>query len=209
MVEHALIPDEDRHEVKHASTAVIGQALVSQGDGTTRFQYYDYNDLINTPAASGYKQILYAASSASAQTPTATDTALQVEFGTAQSNADVSLSASGTLTFLKEGNYIVVLFMRIGRTLGAGVANLFSRLVYNGTQVLNSNAAKLPDQEHVTPFSATIPMQVTANATLRVDIMRDSSGANNGGLYQISPAAAGWNTCPSASIVVYKLSSEA
>jgi hypothetical protein len=204
MVEHVLIPDADRHEPKHASTALDRQALVSNGDGTTEFSFIDYGDLANVPAPAGYRQILYGASNASSQAPAAVNTPLQIEFGALQNLPDVSLSSTGTLTFNTSGDYLLVLFMRFGRTTAAGTAIMFNRLLYNDVQALSSNSLKLPDQDMVIPFSAAIPLEALAGATFKVQIMRDSAGINNGGLFQLSPSLAGWNTSPSASLLVYK-----
>lgn len=204
MVEHVLIPDADRHEPKHASTALNRQALVANGDGTTKFAFYDYDDLVNKPVVAGYKQVLYGSSNASSQAPAATNTPLQIEFGAVQNLTDVSLASNGTLTFNTSGDYLLIVFMRFGRTSGTGTAIIFNRLLYNDVQALNSNSLKLPDQDIIIPFSATIPVSALENATFKVQIMRDSAGVNNGGLYQLSPSLAGWNVSPSASLIVYK-----
>lgn len=204
MVEHVLIADSDRHEPKHASTALTNQALVSNGDGTTKFAFIDYGDIINIPAVAGYRQILYGFSAAASQAPAATNTPLQIEFGAGIVTADVTLSPTGTLTFNNAGDYLAVMFLRFGRTTGAGVAYLFSRILYNDVQIFNSNATKLPDQESVIPFSASIPFTVTAGSTIKLQIMRDAAGINNGGLFQLSPTLAGWNVSPNASIAIYK-----
>lgn len=204
MVEHVLIPDADRHEPKHASTALNRQALIANGDGTTKFAFYDYDDLVNKPVVAGYKQVLYGSSNASSQAPAATNTPLQIEFGAVQNLTDVSLASNGTLTFNTSGDYLLIVFMRFGRTSGTGTAIIFNRLLYNDVQALNSNSLKLPDQDIIIPFSATIPVSALENATFKVQIMRDSAGVNNGGLYQLSPSLAGWNVSPSASLIVYK-----
>lgn len=204
MVEHVLIADSDRHEPKHASTALDRQALVSNGDGTTEFAFYDYENLANKPVVAGYRQVLYGSSNAASQAPAATNTPLQVEFGANQTLTDVSLSSTGTLTFNTSGDYLLIVFMRFGRTSGTGTAIVFNRLLYNDVQALNSNSLKLPDQDVIIPFSAAIPVTANADDTFKVQIMRDSAGVNNGGLYQISPSLAGWNVSPSASLVVYK-----
>lgn len=204
MVEHVLIPDADRHEPRHASTALNRQALIANGDGTTKFAFYDYNDLVNKPVVAGYKQVLYGSSNASSQAPATTNTPLQVEFGAVQNLTDVSLTSTGTLTFNTSGDYLLIVFMRFGRTSGAGTAIMFNRLLYNDVQALNSNSLKLPDQDIVIPFSAAIPVSALENETFKVQIMRDSAGVNNGGLYQLSPSLAGWNVSPSASLIVYK-----
>ena len=204
MVEHVSIQDADRHEVKHASTGVLNQALLSNGDGTTRFAFPSYDNLVDRPTVVGYQQVLSGFSTAALQNPSAVDTPLQVEFGAGSVTADVTLSPTGTLTFNVAGDYFVTLFLRFGRTSGAGTSILLNRFLINGVQGLNSNAVKLPDQDSVIPFSTSLNVPATAGMTFQLQIMRDSAGINNGGLTRILPTVVGWNLSPSATIVVSK-----
>lgn len=204
MVEHVSIADADRHEVKHASTAVIKQVLLSNGDGTTRFEHVSYNNLVDRPDIVGYQQVLTGFSTAASQNPSALDTPLQVEFGAGSVTTNVTLSADGTLTFNVEGEYIVTLFLRFGRTSGAGTAVLLNRFLVNGAQGLNSNALKLGDADTVIPFSTSLNIAATAGMTFQLQIMRDSAGINNGGLFRILPTVGSWNLSPSSTIVVSK-----
>jgi hypothetical protein len=204
MVEHVNILDPDRHEPKHASTALANQALVANGDGTTQFKFYSYNDLSNKPTFVGYQQVLSGFSTSASQAPAALDTPLQVEFGAGVATAAATLAANGTLTFNIAGDYIVTLFLRFGRTAGPGTSILLNRFLINGVQGLNSNAVKLPDQDSIIPFSTSLNVAATAGMTFQLQIMRDSAGINNGGLFRILPTVASWNLCPSATVVVSK-----
>jgi hypothetical protein len=204
MVEHVTIADADRHEVKHASTGVTKQALLSNGDGTTQFAFVSYPDLLNKPTFVGYRQVLTGFSIAASQAPSALDTALQVEFGGGVATTDATLGGTGTLTFNVAGDYAVNMIFRFGRTSGAGTAVLLSRFLINDVQGLNSNALKLPDQDAIVPFSTTLLIQATAGMTLKFQMLRDSSGINNGGMYRVLPVAAGWNLAPTATIIVSK-----
>ena len=204
MVEHVTIADAQRHEVKHASTAVNKQALIANGDGTTKFSFIDYTTLTNIPAQQGYKLVFTGFSSAATQNPTALDTPLQVEFGAGGAFPDATLASNGLLTFNVAGDFIVTLFLRFGRTSGTGSAILLNRFLLNGVQGLNSNALKLGDADTVIPFSTSINLTVTAGTTFQSQIMRDSAGVNNGGLTRILPTVASWNLSPTATIVVSK-----
>jgi hypothetical protein len=204
MVEHVSIADADRHEVKHASTGVLNQALLSNGDGTTGFRFVDYDNIANKPTFVGYQQILSGFSTAAAQNPAVLDTPLQVEFGAGVATAAATLAPTGLLTFNIAGDYIITLFLRFGRTAGPGTSILLNRFLINGVQGLNSNAVKLPDQDSVIPFSTSLNLAATAGMTFALQIMRDSAGINNGGLSRVLPTVAGWNLCPSATIVVSK-----
>lgn len=203
MVEHVNIIDTDRHEPKHASTAVINQSLVSNGDGTTQFRFYSYADLLAKPVSAGYRGVMTAFSLVN-QNPAGLDTPLQVTFGGAQSNANVSMSALGTLTFLTAGDYAVGLILRQGRVAGGGTATLLTRFLFNGVQGLNSNVAVLPDATSTDPFSVTLFFTVVAGDTFKLEIMRDSSTANLGGLVTMTPVVGTWNPVPSATLVISK-----
>lgn len=203
MVEHVSIIDADRHEPKHASTALTNQVLKSIGSGQTNFAFVDYSELLSKPTSAGYRTTL-AAFSTGNQTPSALDTPLQINFGSPQSNANVSIDASGTLTFLTAGDYAVSLILRYGRSAGGGTATLLTRYLVNNVQNLNTNTTTLPDATSVTPFSITLYVTAVINDTFKLQIMRDSSGANLGGLTSLVPALAGWNVSPSATLVVSK-----
>jgi hypothetical protein len=203
-IEHKLIVDADRHEPKGASSATVKQALLSNGDGTTYFGFVNYSDLSGKPAFKGYKQILYGASAASSQDPTATNTPLGIEFGTAQSLTDASLDSTGVLTLLTPGDYLFEVSLRLARPIGSGSVILYTRAMYNGAQILASSSATLTDVAAVIPVTHTILVTAVANDTFKMQVMRDSTGLNQGGLKQDTPTAAGWNASPTANISVYK-----
>lgn len=204
MVEHVNIQDSDRHEPKHASTALSGQVNKSIGGGFTTYDFMSWSEIQNKPSVQGYTTVLSGRSVAASQQPAAVGTPLKVEFGPLQTTADVSLSATGDVTFITGGQYLIDLFFRFGRTTAAGDAYIFQRLLLDGAQVLNSNAVRLGSQEIVVPFSAAIPFTVLAGQVFSVQIMRDSTGINNGGLFQLTPALSGWAAAPSATIVISK-----
>lgn len=208
MVEHVAIQDADRHEVKHASTAVDRQVLTSNGDGTTEFSFVDYGNLVNTPVPVGYQQILSGFSSVASQQPSALDTPLQIEFGAGSVTTDATLASSGTLTFNTAGDYNVTIFLRFGRTSGVGTAILLNRFLINDVQGLNSNALKMNDADIIIPFSTSLIITATAGMTFKLQIARDSGGINNGGVFRVLPTTLGWNLAPSATIVVSKFIGE-
>lgn len=203
-MEHVLIPDADRHEPRGASTAILGQVLKSAGAGVTAFSFMDYSELLGKPTSVGYTTVLTGQSVAASQQPSAVGTPLKIEFGPTQATADVSLSSVGNVTFNTSGQYLITLYLRYGRTTGAGDAIIFNRLLINGTQILNSNALRLGDQSIVVPFSAQIGLTVTAGQVFTTEILRDAAGVNNGGLFQLTPSLAGWAAAPSATISVSK-----
>ena len=204
-IQHKDIADADRHEPKGASTATAGSMPISNGDTTTTFRKVNFADMGTKPVANGYLPVLTSSSTAASQQPSGTNVALQVEFGPLQNQTDASLSAAGALTFNTAGYYQVTAFFRFGRTSGAGTAIMFNRVKLNGSQFLNSNSISVADSADIIPFSATLNFKVNAGDVLTYEIMRDSAGINNGGLFQTIPSAGGWNNSPSATIIVSKL----
>ncbi len=202
-MEHKDIPDAQLHQMKGAASASAGQVPIATGSGTTMFGFLDWTQVANKPVASGYQTVLSSFSSVS-QIPAAVNTPLQVVFGAAQSTADVSITAGGLVTFNTSGAYLIDLFLRFGRTGASGTAIILNRLLKNGAQILNSTGASLTASAQTIPFSAAIPMTMASGDTLRLEVARDGAGANDGGLYVISPTIGGWNIVPSATIIVSK-----
>lgn len=202
-MEHKDIPDAQLHQIKGAVSASSGQVPIATGSGTAVFGFLDWTQVANKPASSGYQAKLSAFSSVN-QSPSAVDTPLQITFGSAQTTADVSVSAAGVLTFNTSGNYLIDIFLRFGRSTSAGNAILLNRIRKNGAQILNSNGVILSAATQTIPFSAAIPLTMAAGDTITMEVARDSSGTNDGGLFVVSPTIAGWNIVPSATVVVNK-----
>ena len=202
-MEHKDIPDAQLHQIKGAASASSGQVPIATGSGTTVFGFLDWTQVANKPTSSGYQAKLSAFSSVN-QNPSAADTPLQITFGSAQTTADVSISASGVITFNTSGNYLIDIFLRFGRSTSAGNAILLNRILKNGAQILNSNGVILSAATQTIPFSAAIPLTMAAGDTITMQVARDSAGTNDGGLFVVSPTIAGWNIVPSATVVVNK-----
>lgn len=203
-MEHSVIPDAQRHEAKGASTAAANQVCKARGDGTTQFGFVNYSELAGKPTFTGYSRVLASSSAVAAQSPSAVNTPINIEFGSAIATADASLSSLGLLTFNTAGQYQVTVYYRFGRTTAAGLAILFSRAVINGAQTLNSNSIRLDNADTIIPFSTTLNITATAGMTMSHQLYRDSAGINNGGLISQTPSLAGWNISPTATIVVDK-----
>lgn len=202
-MEHKDIPDAQLHQIKGAASASSGQVPIATGSGTAPFGFLDWSQIANKPTASGYESKLSSFSSVN-QSPSAVNTPLQITFGSAQTTTDVSISAAGVITFNTSGNYLIDIFLRFGRATSTGNAILLNRILKNGAQILNSNGLILSAATQTIPFSAAIPLTMTAGDTLRMEVARDSAGTNDGGLFVISPTVPGWNIVPSATVVVNK-----
>jgi hypothetical protein len=201
-IEHNVIPDAQRHEPKHASTATANQVNKANGDGTTKYDFVAWSEITGKPSPVGYSSILYGKSTATSQQPSATNTALQVEFGAGGTSTDgsVTLASNGNLTFNTAGYYALSLFLRFGRTGTSGQAILFNRVLINNVQALSSNSTTIDAAAQVNPFSATLFITANAGDVWRMEILRDAAGANDGGLFRTTTSTSGWVDSPSASL---------
>lgn len=147
--------------------------------------------------------LLTAASVATSQQPVTTDTPLQVEFGPLQTTTDIDISAAGAITFKTAGKYIISTFFQYGRAGATGASILVNRYLRNGVQEGASLAAKLDSTDTLVPWSSAIQFTAVANDVLTVEILRDSTGNDSGGLFAFTPTI-GWNTAPCAAIQIYK-----
>lgn len=139
------------------------------------------------------------------QAPSALDTPLVVSFGAAQSNVDVTLDAGGTIVFNTGGVYFINGFGSVERQgSSGGVAILLFRVVLNGTQISTTKGFHLDTPNMDIPYEVTIPFKAQAGDSLRFEIMRDSSGINQGGLYGHT-VLGGWPNVPSSQIQIWKL----
>lgn len=159
-------------------------------------------------AASGVKEVeVLRDTSTVAQAPTAVDTALQLTFGAAQGGASnpVMINAAGLVTFNTAGNYAVRIKLQAGRTGASGTSILLSRILVNGAQYGSPAATKLVSADITIPIESRVVISPTAGLTFAVQIMRDSSGANFGGVYPQAATVTAWGTAPSVLLVISRL----
>lgn len=160
-------------------------------------------------AAAGVKEVeVLRSASTTTQAPSALDTPYQVIFGAASgtSSSPVMLSTAGLLTFNVAGSYAVRVKLQKGRTSGTGTAVVFSRLVINGTPFGSPAVARMDNANPIFPIESRVALSVGAGATLAVQIIRDSGGANSGGIVALTPTTlTAWGSSPAALIVVSRL----
>ena len=146
------------------------------------------------------RDILRGASTAAVQQPSALGTAIQVEFGPAQTTTELSLSATGTITCNVTGTYAFRFKDQFGRSGATGISYLMTRILKNGVQFGVTQSTRLSSSDSIIPTDSRVVMQLLAGDTVQMQLIRDSIGANSGGLYQ-QPSSHGWGAAPSALIV--------
>lgn len=149
-------------------------------------------------------EILRASSTAASQLPSALGTALQVEFGPAQTLTKLTLSAAGAITCNVTGYYAFRFKMQKGRDGASGTSILMSRILLNGVQVGISSAARMTSTDPIYIVESRVAIQMNAGDVLALQIIRDSAGANFGGLYAVT-SSHGWNLAPTALLVASEI----
>lgn len=197
-IEHKNIPDAERHEPKGASTATLNQIQKANGDGTTSWVTPSTMPLITL---SPMPQI----TSLSVQNPTALDTPYQVTFGSGGGNDYFTVASNGVITFDETGLYTGEVVLNVGRTNNTGIAIVVARILHNDLPSGITQGVKIDASTDTSQIRFPLLGHFLQGDALKVQIMRDSGGANDGGLIPIDPVAAGWATAPSASVRLAKV----
>lgn len=160
-----------------------------------------------TAASPSIVQVLHA-SSPSNQAPGGLDTVLQVNFGSGTGTGldPVMVSAIGDITFNDVGVYFVNAVGYLSRVgSSGGISSMLFRSLVDGSQVNSIGAVSLPTVGVTIPETLSFPIRITTPGTvLTFEILRDSSGANQGGLYPTSTLSS-WDDAPSSAITIWKL----
>ena len=141
------------------------------------------------------------------QTPSGLDTPLQVTFGIAQGTGTdpVMVDALGNITFNESGIYLFNGYANFERQgSSGGDAVIAFRALLNGVQAGVTKMVELKDVGTSVPYDLTLPINATAGDVLTWEIMRDSSGVDQGGLYAHT-LLGGWSNVPSVSVSIYKI----
>lgn len=149
-------------------------------------------------------EVLRAHSLAASQLPTALGTALQVEFGALQAGAYLSLAANGAVTCNTSGTYAFRIKLQKGRAGATGTSILMSRILINNSQVGVSATARMTSSDPIYASESKVTITLTAGDVLTLQIIRDSSGTNFGGLYSVT-SSHGWSIAPSALLVASRI----
>ena len=195
-IQHREIPEAQLHEPKGASTSVVGQVLTSAGGSS------GWAAPVDQVASMAVERLLDASSTATTQLPSGLDAPIQIEFGAAQSNDYVSLSASGALTINTAGLYRLKVNAEIGRTGGSGTSHIFLRALVDGTQAGRSVAYLVANANDTKSFTDEAWLNLPAGTVITYEIMRDSAGHDSGGLYAASATTLAWNDAPTAALRV-------
>lgn len=140
------------------------------------------------------------------QGPTATDTAHQVLFGAGGTiTGDMTINANGSITCSTTGDYLFNTNLTYGRSTGVSFAEIFVRVLVDGSQIGGSGINRFNSADTRLTKLASFTLRLVAGEVFTMEIIRDSAGENDGGLFTSNPTAAGWVDVPSASVAIYKI----
>ena len=190
-----------------ATVTLADKLIGTDAEDSSITKNYTVGSILNLVSASA-TSVLYAFSTVN-QAPSVLDTPLQVTFGAAQNTATdpVMLDALGNITFNKTGMYLFNGFGNIERQgSSGGVSVLLFRALIDGVQAGVVKGFELNTTGVMFPYETTIVINITEVGTvLTWEILRDSSGVNQGGMYTHT-ASSSWDNVPSAQIQIFKFS---
>lgn len=132
--------------------------------------------------------------------------AIKVEFGAAQNTLSdpAMIDSAGKVTINQAGTYRIKLALQFGRTGASGTSTVLFRALINGLQIGRTLATKLSNSNDTVYLENDNWINFPAGSTIEVEIMRDASGSNFGGLFETVPTleAGSWAVAPCAVIRV-------
>src|SRR5574344_652829 len=201
-------PDNTTKQISPAKSRAIGSQLADSGLNKldTTLQSVAGPVAFGSTVTKGGRGVLIAArerdilrgfSTAATQEPTALGTAIQVEFGPAQTTTELSLSATGTITCNVTGTYAFRFKLQFGRSGAGGISYLMTRIMKNGAQFGVTQSTRLSSSDSIIPTDSRVVMQLLAGDAVQMQFIRDALGVNSGGLFQ-QASSHGWGSAPSA-----------
>jgi len=175
---HSVLSGIDNHEVLGVDTALAGQVLSADGAGHGVFS--DPIDLVTvdfSSVAEGFSSISI--------NPSTTDSSVVASFTDITSSSDVTLDPSGTITFDTAGTYLCTFNLNIGRSSNTGTAKVLAALRLNNVQIGYTQGANIATSASTHPAQFNLVRRFDVNDVLVVRVMRDSTGADDGGLIAI------------------------
>tara|TARA_R110000850_G_scaffold269167_2_gene401009 strand:- start:7810 stop:8337 length:528 start_codon:yes stop_codon:yes gene_type:complete len=165
--------------------------------------------LFNPTEDINIERVLDGLSTALEQSPTGLGEAnqVQIEFGVAvnDSTDPVNLLQDGTLVINKDGLYRLKISLLYGREVGGGTSELRFRVLINGVQAGQTVGVDIDSAKISLPFEDEAWVNLTTGLLITYEIMRESSGADTGGLISVpvtSATAPSWAQTTCAAIRV-------
>ena len=187
------------------SNIVDASGTAVTGNPTVQYTFTDIKTLVDQQ----FIEQFTASSTAASQGPAAANTVHQIEFGPANNTStSVTIDVNGKVTWLKTGTYYVTQEYYLGGTQNNILLSLFR--TYDGsaqvgaTHVENYKVQETADRTRVVIKQMVNITDAEVNGYHVYQMVRDSSGANDGTLYKITNNNT-WTATPSAQLTISKL----
>ena len=187
------------------SNIVDASGAAVTGNPTVQYTFTDIKTLVDQQ----FIEQFTASSTAASQGPAAANTVHQIEFGPANNTStSVTIDVNGKVTWLKTGTYYVTQEYYLGGTQNNILLSLFR--TYDGsaqvgaTHVENYKVQETADRTRVVIKQMVNITDAEVNGYHVYQMVRDSSGANDGTLYKITNNNT-WTATPSAQLTISKL----
>lgn len=187
------------------SNIVDASGAAVTGNPTVQYTFTDIKTLVDQQFIEQFS----ASSTAASQGPAAANTVHQIEFGPANNTStSVTIDVNGKVTWLKTGTYYVTQEYYLGGTQNNILLSLFR--TYDGsaqvgaTHVENYKVQETADRTRVVIKQMVNITDAEVNGYHVYQMVRDSSGANDGTLYKITNNNT-WTATPSAQLTISKL----
>jgi hypothetical protein len=187
-----------------ADISVLGASSFSGAGADTIIRVLMLSDV--TKMGNELEVVLAGSSLAASQEPLVTNSPITVEFGAASGgiNDPVQIDSLGNITFNEAGNYILRIAVHFGRSGSSGTSELRLRSVINGSQIGETVGESITSSSEVKYISVSLQSSQEIGDVLHFELMRDSSGNNSGGLFQLSVNPLDWSAAPSARILIQR-----
>lgn len=189
MPAHSTLTGANLHEVKGAAGATAGHVYVADGSGSAAF--VSPLTIENISISSSISN-----SKTTALNPSSTDTPLLCSFDSTTSNSDVDMDSSGVITILQDGLYFLTFNLNFGRSTTTSTAIVTARMLINDVAFGYSQGTTLGDNVSSRPGQFNVYRSFSAGDTVKIQIMRDSAGQNDGGLLPVAITSASWVDVP-------------
>lgn len=141
--------------------------------------------------------------STSSQTPAGLTTPLQVNFGAGGSSGKIDVAGDGTITANEDVTMALGVSLAVGRANSTGIAQLLVRPVKNGSPFTDPQVIKIDTDDNTDIYKFSDVFNMESGDTFYIEIMRDSGGADDGGLVS---QGSDWGPTASAVLSVVELS---
>lgn len=178
----------------------------NQGNATGNFTLESIRDLFGSNT--GAEVVLTANSAAASQTPSGTDTPLQLEMGAAQGTTDddVMIDANGVITFNTAGLYFIQAYGNLIKDTSPTLSIMQIRQVVNGAQYGATQSVGLLNSDPPVQYRYGFPFVAEAGDEMAFQAARDDEESDDGKFIAIPVSAGltGWNPSPSFGVSILK-----